>query len=103
MHFLFWFPTWGFDGGGEPSCASGTGNAWQDEALKSLAPSNPASIAEVSRSGATVCILRADYVNLWEKQMHRDIYEIYKTYGSHSSFAGFLQYGRSVEAGRDDD
>jgi hypothetical protein len=90
MHFLFWFPTWGFDGGGEPTCATSSG--WQGEVLKHWSPSNPSTIAEVSSTGATVCVLRQDYVNLWEKQLDADVHELYRDYGSHPSFAGFLQY-----------
>lgn len=99
MHFLFWFPTWGFDGGGESaSCeipVSQSGNAWQTEVLNHWATKlgvPQSSLAEVDRSGGTVCVLRQDYVWLWTQQVDRDISEVYDTYGSHPSLAGFLQY-----------
>jgi hypothetical protein len=97
MHFLIWLPPWGFDGRGEPLCNNGNANAgaynaWQQEVLLHWAPSNPASIAEVSNTGSTVCVLRTDYVSIWDQQMKSDIDQYYKNYGSHPSFAGFLQY-----------
>lgn len=99
MHFLFWFPTWGFDGGGESNgCnipVSQSGNSWQTEVLNYWAAKldvPQTSLAEVNSAGGTVCVLRQDYVSLWTQQMERDIFEIHTTYGSHPSFAGFLQY-----------
>jgi len=93
MHFLIWFPSWGFSAKSEPTCTADNGPVpWQHEVLNYWAPSNPASIAEVGPNGNAVCVLRSDYVSLWEKQIHADILADVKNYGSHPSFAGFEQY-----------
>jgi hypothetical protein len=94
MHFLFWLPVWGEPRAASPPCTSPGQETipWQTQVLNYWSPGNPAAIAEVGPTGNTVCVLRMDYLNLWEQQIHRDVSEIVSTYGSHPSFAGFLQY-----------
>jgi hypothetical protein len=91
MHVLIEIPTYGFDPGGEPSCKTPLDN-WQTETLNFWDANSPSSLAEVNSAGNTVCVLRLDYTHQWIGQLERDVYELYKDYGTHPSFGGVQVY-----------